>query len=248
MGSSGSERRPLVGITAYCERATYTVWDQDTVLLPRAYSDAMLAAGGLPVLLPPHPEGAAAVDRLDAVVLAGGPDIGPSHYGAAPDPRTGVPRIERDAAELAVLERALAAGIPVLGVCRGMQVLNVGLGGTLAQHLPDTLGHTGHNPQPGMFGSIEVTLQPGSLVHRALGAAMTVSCHHHQGIGRLGDGLVVTGRAADGAVEAVELAGHEFVLGVQWHPEQDLARDEVRLFAALVAAATADRSTQRERV
>jgi gamma-glutamyl-gamma-aminobutyrate hydrolase PuuD len=108
------------------------------------------------------------------------------------------------------------------------------------------LGHTGHNPTPGVFGSTEVTLVPGSRVHRALGGSMTVSCHHHQGLDRLGDGLVVTGRAGDGSVEAVELAGHDFVVGVQWHPEQDAAHDEVRLFAALVAAARRNRQPSGE--
>ena len=250
MVSSGSDpdRPPLVGITTYGERAAYGIWDNEAVLIPRTYTDAMLAAGGIPVLLPPRPEAAAAVDRLDAVVLAGGPDVGPDRYGAAADPRTGVPRPERDAAELAVLQRALAVGIPVLGVCRGIQLLNVGLGGTLTQHLPDAVGHTDHNPRPTVFGRTEVELEPGSRVHRAEGdATTTVACHHHQALDRLGDGLVVTARAADGTVEAVELAGHDFVVGVQWHPEYDTAAAEVRLFAALVAAARRQQEARRVR-
>jgi gamma-glutamyl-gamma-aminobutyrate hydrolase PuuD len=209
------------------------------VLIPDTYPEAVLRAGGIPVLLPPLEPVAAAVERLDAVVLSGGPDLDPRHYGAEPDPHTGLPRPERDAAELAILERALAAGIPVLGVCRGIQVLNVGLGGTLTQHLPDTVGHTGHNPTPGVFGTVEVRLEPGTTVHRALGVdTVDVKCHHHQGLDKLADGLVVTALAADGTIEAVELTGHAFVVGVQWHPEQDLQQDsDTGLFAALVAAA-----------
>jgi gamma-glutamyl-gamma-aminobutyrate hydrolase PuuD len=251
VASNGSEhggagaRRPLVGITAYGERAQYLVWDHDAVLLPRTYPDAVFRAGGVPVLLPPRPEAAYAVERLDALVLAGGPDIDPQHYGAERHPRTGPPRAERDAAELAALRCALAAGIPVLGVCRGVQLLNAALGGTLRQHLPDAVGHTGHNPSPGVFGTVEVALEPGSRVHRALGADVRVQCHHHQGLDRLGDGLVVTGLAGDGTIEAVEMSGRQFVVGVQWHPEQDARQDDRGLFAALVAAA---RDSERERV
>jgi gamma-glutamyl-gamma-aminobutyrate hydrolase PuuD len=236
VGSSGSSPRPLVGITAYGERARYGVWDNESVLLPRTYPDVVVAAGGVPVLLPPFPESAAAVDRLDAVVLAGGPDVGPDRYGAEPHPRTGAPRPDRDAAELAVLHRALERGIPVLGVCRGAQVLNVGLGGTLVQHVPDVVGHDGHNPSPGVFGTVEVALEPGTRVSAALGSVATVRCHHHQALDRLADGLVVTGRADDGLVEAVELEGDRWVVGVQWHPEEDAT--DVRLMAALVAAAS----------
>jgi gamma-glutamyl-gamma-aminobutyrate hydrolase PuuD len=235
VGSNGSSPRPIIGITAYGEHARYGVWDHEAVLLPRTYPDVVIAAGGVPVLLPPSPESAAAVDRLDAVVLAGGPDVGPDRYGATPHPRTGQPHPERDAAELAVLHRALERGIPVLGVCRGAQVLNVGLGGTLVQHVPDAVGHSGHNPSPGVFGTVEVSLTTGSRIAAALGPAATVRCHHHQALDRLADGLVVTGHAADGLVEAVELAGAPFVVGVQWHPEEDAT--DVRLMAALVTAA-----------
>lgn len=226
-------RAPLVGITAYGERASYLVWDHPAVLLPRAYVDQVAAAGGVPVLLPPVAAAVPAVDALDALVLSGGPDIASARYGAAPHPATGKPRDERDATELAVLDTALARGIPVLAVCRGAQLLNVVLGGTLAQHLPDTLGHSGHGPSPGVYGATTITLDPAGRAGAAVGATVVGQCHHHQGIDRLADGLVVTGRAADGTVEAVELAGHRFVVGVQWHPEQD----DPRLFAALVAAA-----------
>jgi gamma-glutamyl-gamma-aminobutyrate hydrolase PuuD len=235
VASNGSS--PLVGVTTYGERATWGIWDADAVVLHRSYADMVVAAGGVPVLLPPLAAAADAVDRLDAVVLAGGADLDPSHYGAAPHPRTGAPRPERDAAEIAVLRRALDLGIPVLGVCRGMQVLNVALGGTLTQHVPDAVGHDGHNPSPGVFGTVEVTLDPDSRVGRALGPTMEVRCHHHQAVDRVADGLVVTGRAADGTVEAVERPGRAFVVGVQWHPEQQSA--DARVFAALVRAAAA---------
>ncbi len=242
MGSNGSSRptgaRPVIGITAYGEHARYGVWDHEAVLLPRTYPDVVIAAGGVPVLLPPVPESAVAVDRLDAVVLAGGPDVDPGHYGEPPHPRAGQPRPERDAAELAVLHRALERGIPVLGVCRGAQVLNVGLGGTLVQHVPDAVGHSGHNPSPGVFGTVEVALEAGSRVGAALGVEATVRCHHHQALDRLADGLVVTGRAADGLVEAVELTGTRWVVGVQWHPEE--VATDVRLMKALVIAGIAN--------
>lgn len=239
MASSASDARPLVGLTAYGERARFGVWDVEAVLLPRTYTGIVLAAGGIPVLLPPRADAAEAVDRLDAVVLSGGPDIGSEHYGEAPHPRAGAARPERDAAELAVLERALKLDVPVLAVCRGMQLLNVALGGTLTQHLPDVVGHAGHNPEPGVFGTTTVTLDPAGAVGAALGATVVAQCHHHQAIERLAPGLVATGRAADGTIEAVEFEGHPFVLGVQWHPEQD----DQRLFTALVAAAREKRET-----
>jgi gamma-glutamyl-gamma-aminobutyrate hydrolase PuuD len=227
---------PIIGITAYGERARYGIWHHDTVLLPRTYPDVVLAAGGVPVLLPPMDAAAEAVDRLDAVVVAGGPDVAPALYGAEPHPLTGRPRAERDAAETAVVRRALERGIPVLGVCRGAQLMNVALGGTLIQHVPDAVGHTGHNPSPGVFGTTTVTLTPGSRVEAAVGSVVSVQCHHHQALDRVADGLVVTGRAADGTVEAVELDSAGFVVGVQWHPEQDAT--DLRLVSALVKAST----------
>ncbi len=238
MASSGSSP-PLIGLTAYGERAAFGVWDVETVLLPRTYTDMVIDAGGVPVLLPPRVQAAAAVDRLDAVVLAGGADIGAARYGALPHPRAGAPRADRDETELAVLARALELGLPVLGVCRGAQLLNVALGGSLAQHLPEVVGHHGHNPRPGVFGTVTVELDPAGRVGALLGPTVETQCHHHQSIDRLADGLVVTGRATDGTIEVVELADRGFVLGVQWHPEQD----DQRLFDALVAAARAGRRT-----
>ncbi len=238
MASNGSSA-PLIGLTSYTEQAAFGVWDVEAVLLPRNYTDMVFDAGGAPVLLPSRVESAGAVDRLDGLVLAGGADIAADRYGASQHPRTGRPRPDRDAAELAVLDRALDLGIPVLGVCRGLQLLNVAMGGSLLQHLPDVVGHTGHNPQPGVYGTVHVDLDPGGRIGALLGPTVETRCHHHQAIDRLADGLVITGRAADGTIEAVERGDREFVLGVQWHPEQD----DLRLFSALVAAAGFRRDT-----
>jgi gamma-glutamyl-gamma-aminobutyrate hydrolase PuuD len=241
VGSSDSEigsaigpgPRPLIGVTAYGEQAAFGVWDLEAVLLPFTYPNSVIAAGGAPVLIPPLVEAAAAVDRLDAVVVSGGPDVAPDRYGAMPHPRTGAPRADRDATELAVIERALDLGIPLLAVCRGHQLLDVALGGTLHHHLPEVVGHEKHNPAPGVFGTTDIAVEPGSRVAAALGTRVSGQCHHHQAIDRLADGLVVTARAPDGTIEAVELDERPFVVGVQWHPEQD----DPRLFGALVAAA-----------
>lgn len=236
MGSNGS-RPPVVGLTSYGERARFGVWDVDAALLPRTYVDMVVAAGGAPVLVPPVAAAAVAADGLDALVVTGGPDVSPALYGAARHPATGPSRDERDAAELAVLHRALGRGIPVLGVCRGLQLLNVALGGTLVQHVPDAVGHAGHNPTPGVFGTTDVVPVAGSRVGAALGGPVRVRCHHHQAVDRLAPGLVVSARAPDGLVEAVEGTGGPFVVGVQWHPEEDAA--DLRIFTALVAAAHA---------
>ena len=159
-----STGRPVVGITAALERSRYAVWERDAVLIARTYVDIVLDAGGVPVLLPPVVESAHAVDRVDAVLLSGGRDVAPDRYGAAPHPATGVAHPDRDAAELAVLDRALELDLPVLGVCRGAQLLNVAFGGTLHQHLPDVVGHDGHNPTPGEFNDIDVRLDPAGRV------------------------------------------------------------------------------------
>jgi gamma-glutamyl-gamma-aminobutyrate hydrolase PuuD len=232
---------PVVGITSGVDRARHGLWDREVVLLTRTYVDAVAAAGGVPVVLPPLPGVEAAALRCDAVLLSGGGDVDARRYAAAVHPRTEPPRPARDAAELAVLDAALAAGRPVLGVCRGLQLLNVALGGTLHQHLPDVVGHTGHNPVPGEFTTVQVAVAPGSRVAGVLGAERVgVRCHHHQGIDRVAPGLTVSARAGDGTVEAVERAGDPFVVAVQWHPEEHLATDrgaDLRLVSALVDAA-----------
>ena len=226
---------PVIGVTAGVDRSRHGVWDRDVVLLTRTYADMVVAGGGVPVLLPPVGGVAHAVDRCDGVLLSGGPDVAPDHYGAAAHPCTVPAPPERDAGELAVLDRALDRGLPVLGVCRGAQLLNVGRGGTLHQHLPDVVGHDGHNPRPGAFTDVDVRLDPAGRAGAALGARLRVRCHHHQAVDRLAPGLVATGWAADGTVEALEDPARPFVVGVQWHPEEDAA--DLRLVTALVAAA-----------
>jgi anthranilate synthase component 2/putative glutamine amidotransferase len=234
--STAMRPRPLIGLTTYRERAQTLVWDTEFALLHQAYVEVVARAGGVPVLLPPQEHGAEVlVERLDALVLTGGSDVAPEHYRQQPHPRTTIVRHWRDEWELRLLERALAVGLPVLGVCRGAQLLNVALGGTLDQHIPDTLGHQGHCPTPGAFGKTRVALRPGSTLAEVLGPEAKVDCHHHQALAVVAHGLEVTGASDDGTVEAVEMPGRCFVLGVQWHPERNA--EDLRLFEALVAAA-----------
>jgi putative glutamine amidotransferase len=232
-----SATRPLIGISAYGEQACWGAWDLPASLVPQNYVDQVALAGGAPVMLPPVPAAESAISRLDGLIISGGPDIEPARYGEQPGPRTTVVRPGRDAAELAFFRAAVAGGVPVLGICRGMQLMNVALGGTLIQHLPDVVGHEEHSPAPGAMGRHEVTVGRSGSRSRLAGilgqGAHLVPTHHHQGVDRLGDGLVATAWAADGTVEAVEL-DVRFALGVQWHPE---AGDDPALFVALIEAA-----------
>ncbi|GAA2839283.1 gamma-glutamyl-gamma-aminobutyrate hydrolase family protein [Kitasatospora paracochleata] len=225
---------PLIGITTYQEPAQWSVWQQPASLVPQTYVDAVARAGGIPVLLPPQAGGAERLAAtLDGLVLAGGSDLDPARYGAEPHPRTGPPHRARDDWESALLTAALAADLPVLGVCRGMQLLNVALGGDLVQHLPDD----SHQHVPARFVATAVRAADGSRLAGILGRSAKVNCYHHQAVGRLGDGLLPTAWSEDGTVEALELPGRRFVLGVQWHPETD--PEDLRLFRALATAATA---------
>jgi putative glutamine amidotransferase len=232
--------RPTVGICAAVERVSWTPWEETVVMAPRSYARAVQAAGALALLLPPDPAANGAsdeiLDRVDALILAGGSDVDPATYGAEPHPQTGRVWPERDSFELLLTARALDRQMPVLGICRGMQMLNVARGGTLEQHLPDRIGHEDHRHRPGTFGDHEVRLEPGSLAARAAGGErVTVKSHHHQGIDRVGEGFAVTGWSVDDRViEAIELPGPGFALGVLWHPEED-TRD--RVVGALAAAA-----------
>ena len=228
---------PVIGLSAYCEDARWSYWHRPAVLLPANYAEQVAAAGGIPVLLPPLPGIAAAVHRIDGLLLTGGGDIDPGRYGADPHPATSRVSGPRDAAELELLDAAVAAGKPVLGVCRGMQLLNVARGGTLCQHLDNGASHT---PMPGTFGAHPVRVAAGTRLAGILGAngsGVDVPTAHHQAIERLGDGLVATAWAEDGVIEAVEPggAGDPFLLAVQWHPE---AGTDPRLFEALIAAAS----------
>lgn len=215
---------PLIGLTTYREEASWGVWHEAADLLPVNYADSIAAAGGVPVLLPPAlPTSSAAADAVLAgvagVLVAGGADVDPSRYGADRDLHTGPARPDRDDWELLLVGAAIARGKPVLAICRGMQVLNVALGGTLAQHLPDSVGSELHCPTPGVHGRHEVNLMAGTMIHRALGDTATVATYHHQGVDQIADPLVATGWASDGVVEAVEARGAGWVVGVQWHPE-----------------------------
>lgn len=224
---------PVVGITCYVEQARWGVWDVPAAVLPFRYVERVEAAGGRAVVLPPTAAADDAVlDRLDAVVFAGGADLDPRLYGEQPHPQTTGLRPERDAAELPLMRAALDRDLPVLGICRGMQVMSVVRGGSLTQHLPDVVGHERHRPAPGVYGLHEVRLAPGSRVHAILGDTVSVPSYHHQGLDSPGS-LTVTGWADDGTAEVVEDPSRRFALGVLWHPE---AGDDGRLFAALVAA------------
>jgi putative glutamine amidotransferase len=231
---------PVIGITAYVEPARFTVWDMTATLLPHSYVEHVVRAGGQPVLLPPVGDPAPLVGRLDALIVAGGGDLNPARYGAEAHERTTQIRDFRDEAEFALVRAALERRLPVLGICRGLQVLNVALGGTLHQHVPDVVGDTRHCPAPGVYGCFPVKIGSGTrLAAMCAEERITVAHYHHQAIDRLGTGLAPVAWADDGLVEAAELTGYPFGIGVQWHPE---AGDDGALFTALVAAADGARS------
>jgi putative glutamine amidotransferase len=241
--------RPAIGICAALERAQWGAWDRPAALLPFEYIQEIQRAGGLAVMIPPdaelieHPE--EILDKLDALILAGGADVDPSTYGADPHPETKGTVPHRDLVELALTRAAVERDMPVLGICRGMQVLNVALGGTLIQHVPDQVGHSEHRRNLGTFdgNDHDVELAPGSLAARAAGETRhTTKSHHHQGVATTGDGLAVTGTATlDELPEAIERPDNRFVLGVQWHPEAD---EHSRVISALVEEARGYRSVR----
>jgi putative glutamine amidotransferase len=235
--------RPVIGICAAVERVRWGPWEVEAFIMPRTYGRAVHAAGAIALALVPDDDAARSPDQLldllGGLVLAGGSDIDPAGYGARPHRETTGSRPERDRFELALAHRALERDIPLLGICRGMQLLNVSRGGTLVQHLPDVLGHEEHRHTPGSFADHEVRLEPGSLAARVVGAERSaVKSHHHQGIGELGEGLVVSGwsEEEEDLPEAIELPGKRFALGVLWHPEQD---ESSRVVGALVEEARA---------
>ncbi len=227
---------PLIGLSTYREQARWGVWDQPADLLPTEYAAAVEGAGGVPVLLPPQRAAAAAsvVARLDGLVVTGGADVDPERYGASPHPRTAGWREDRDAWELALLDAAASRALPVLGICRGMQLMAVHGGGSLEQHLPDTVGEDAHSPGGDAFGDVEVETRPGTRLRMLVGDRVAVGCHHHQAV-REHPGFVPSAYACDGTLEAMEGPAERFVVAVQWHPE---TRADAGLFAGLVAAAT----------
>lgn len=227
--------RPVIGLSSYRETARWGAWEQPADLLPAEYARAVEAAGGVPVLLPPSDPTAAAdvVDRLDGLVISGGADVAPQRYGEAPGEHTVSWRDDRDAWELALLDAADARELPVLGVCRGMQVMAVHAGGRLAQHVPEVVGHERHNPGGATYGATEIRLQAGSRIAALLPDGVVGTCHHHQSVAEH-PGFSAVAWADDGLLEAMEAPGERFRVGIQWHPE---AADDARLFAGLVEAA-----------
>lgn len=227
---------PVIGLTTYREDAAWGVWRQRADVLPTAYAAAVEATGGVPVLLPPVGQPGAAdavVARLDGLVISGGADVDPGRYDAAPHPRTAGWRPDRDAWESALLDAADAAGLPVLGVCRGMQLMAVHAGGRLDQHTPDLVDHERHSPGADEYGEIEVSTTTGTRVSALVGDQLAVNCHHHQSV-RTHPGFVAAAWAADGTLEAMESPGDRFCVAVQWHPE---TAADVGLLAGLLRAA-----------
>ena len=234
----------VIGMTTYLEQAKTGVWDVPAAFLPKVYFQAITDAGGVAVLLPPQPvtrEAATRVlDGLDALVLTGGKDVDPARYGEAPHATTDAPRLDRDAWEAELAAAAIDRGMPILGICRGLQLLNVLRGGTLHQHLPEVVGSERYNAGGGVFTVNEAIVDEGSRTAQLVGAhldsggVLPVKSYHHQGINTLGDGLVVTARSDDGTIQAAELAGVAFCVAVHWYPEED---PDAGLFAGLVAAA-----------
>ncbi|MFB8282905.1 gamma-glutamyl-gamma-aminobutyrate hydrolase family protein [Nocardia colli] len=227
--------RPVIGLPTYLEPARFGSWNVDSAVLPASYVQMVVEAGGIPVLLPPVGVARAElIARLDGLVLTGGADVSPARYGAAEHALT-YTRPDRDESEFELYALARAAQLPVLAVCRGLQVVNVALGGTLSQHLPDLVGHAEHSGTVGGFTVTEVVTVPGSKVAAIAGPQVKANCHHHQAIDVLAAELVATAHAADGTIEAAETADGPFLVGVQWHPEVDAV--DRRLIRALVAAA-----------
>jgi gamma-glutamyl-gamma-aminobutyrate hydrolase PuuD len=231
--------RPIIGLTTYREHARWGVWDRLADVQSTLYTDAVAASGGAVVLVPPADSGVLDVLRaLDGLVISGGADVDPAAYDAPAHPAAGPFRADRDNAELALVRAAVEQGVPVLGICRGLQVLNVALGGDLIQHLPDIEGVLPHADGSGVFSRRSVTLDPDSWIGATLGAVVPTACHHHQAVDAVAAGLRIVGRADDGTAEALEATDGRPVFGVQWHPEQ---LDDRRLFEAFVSLA-ADRA------
>jgi len=248
--SKGSEspRSPIIGLTSYRQRVQTGVWDVQGAVLPAVYIDAVTKAGGIAVLLPPQPVDAdratEVIDSIDGVIITGGGDIDPARYGADRNEKTDPANHMRDAWEDAILGAAIEREVPFLGICRGLQVLNVNRGGTLLQHLPDVVGDDRYNLGEGNFAVNRAEIEGGKLADLLDGEhELDVKSYHHQAVDELGDGLKVTARTEDGTVYAVELPDVPFGVAVQWHPEEDAA-DDARLFAGLVEAARAHREAR----
>jgi putative glutamine amidotransferase len=227
--------RPLIGITSYAEEVQMGVWTEDAAVVPLAYVWAVEQAGGRPLVVPPTEEGVdETLDALHGVIFSGGGDLDPELYGADPHGETDDPKPRRDQAEMRMLEAALARDMPVLAICRGSQLLNVARGGDLVQHLPESVGHERHKHEPGAYSDHDVQVAGDSRLGGLLGEHAPVKSHHHQGMGRIGEGLREVAWADDGVVEGLEDPSKRFALGVLWHPEEG---EDFELFKGLVEEA-----------
>ena len=236
--------RPVIGITTYVTPAKWSYWDTEAALIPADYVNAVERAGGRALLVPPSEDGVdETLQALDGLLFSGGSDLDPGLYDQEPHEETFGIHEARDRAELALLEAALVRDMPVLAICRGSQVLNVARGGDLVQHLPEVVGDEKHKHTPGTFADHDVTLEDGTRLGSLLGDRAPVKSHHHQGIGRIGEGLRVAAHAEDGTVEAVEDPDRRFAVGVLWHPE---AGEDARLFEELVREAAHYRAARND--
>jgi putative glutamine amidotransferase len=237
-------RRPIVGITSYAQPAKWGAWELPAALVPWSYVASVERAGGRPLLVPPSIDGIEeTLDALDGLIFSGGIDIDPETYGAPRHETTDPAQRHRDAGELALLEAALARDLPTLAICRGFQLLNVLRGGDLVQHLPEALGHSGHRETLGAFSAHAVEVTDGTRLASILGPRHpAVQSSHHQGIGRVGEGLVETAWAEDGSLEGLEDPSKQFAVAVLWHPEME--DDDKRLFEALVLEAVRYRDSR----
>ncbi len=231
----------LIGLSTYMEQTVMGLWDRPAAVLPRVYTDCVIGAGGVVVGLPPQPPHPDAIERvldgIDGLILTGGKDVDAALYGERAHPENDTPRPDRDAWELALVRAAIARDLPLLGICRGLQVLNVALGGTLVQHLPDVIGSNRYSYGNATFADNPVITVPGTRIGGMLGESLTVKSYHHQAINHLAEGLTVSARGDDGIIQAVDIDGMSFGVAVQWHPEE--TPDDLRLFAALIEAAGA---------
>ncbi|NYD78509.1 gamma-glutamyl-gamma-aminobutyrate hydrolase family protein [Arthrobacter cupressi] len=240
MASNDSKAyRPKIALTSYYQEASWGVWKEAAAILPGTYVEAVVAAGGTPLLLPPVGTDESVLDLVDGLIVVGGPDVDPSLYGAEPHPLT-APQPLRDAHDAALTRAALERGLPLFSICRGAQLLSVALGGSLVQHIPDINPGANYQPAPGVFGEAAFSTEAGSLIEGLLGSSGTAPCYHHQAVDAVPAELRVTARSADGTIQALESEDDNWVLGVQFHPEQNPA--DLRLFHGFVAAAAAYRA------
>ena len=237
----GSARKPVIGITTYLTPAAWGAWNLEAALVPADYVRGVAEAGGNPLLVPPGADIEETLALVDALVFTGGSDVDPELYGADAHSETAGVIRERDDFELTLMRAALEREVPMLAICRGSQILNIARGGDLEQHVPDRVGTELHREVPGVFSDHGVDVDPGTRLGSIVGSRQDVKSHHHQGFGRIGDGLRVAARAPDGTIEAIEDPTGGFTLGVLWHPE---AADDRALFEALVAEAAASRAAR----